>query len=47
MVLLVAPGRDYTRKTEIVYLRKGKKQRSRWGAIRDTTNYYSAVMQVG
>jgi hypothetical protein len=28
-VLLVAPGRDYTRKTEIVYLGRGKKQRSR------------------
>jgi hypothetical protein len=47
MVLSVAPGRDYTGKTEIVYLGRGKKQRSRWGAIRDTINCYSAVMQVG
>jgi len=47
MVLSVALGRDYTGKTEIVYLGRGKKQRSRWGAIRDTTNCHSAVMQVG
>jgi hypothetical protein len=46
-VLLVAPGRDYTRKTEIVYLGRGKKQRSRRGAIRDTINCHSAIMQVG
>jgi len=46
-VLLVAPGRDYTRKTKTVYLGRGKKQRSRQGAIRDTTNCHSAVMQVG
>jgi len=46
-VLSVAPGRDYTGKTETVYLGRGKKQRSQQGAIRDTINYYSAVMQVG
>jgi hypothetical protein len=45
--LSIVLGRDYTRKTEIVYLGRGKKQRSRRGAIRDTINYYSAVMQVG
>jgi hypothetical protein len=45
--LSVALGCDYTRKTETVYLGRGKKQRSQRGAIRDTTNCYSAVMQVG
>jgi len=44
MVLSVTPGRNYTGKTEIVYLGRGKKQRSQWGAIRDTTNCHSAII---
>jgi len=47
MVLLVAPGRDYTGKNRDDILGRERKQRSRWGVIRDTINYYSAVMQVG
>jgi hypothetical protein len=45
--LSITLGCNYTRKIETVCLGRGKKQRSRWGAIRDTINYYSTVMQVG